>query len=86
VVVDCTEVLEQLSDYLDAEARAELCRQIDAHLARCSRCQVHVDTVRKTILLYHIDGPSETPVRVSADLQAALAREYGRAHREPYRD
>ena len=51
--MDCTEVLEQLSDYLDAEARAELCRQIDAHLARCSRCQVHVDTVRKTILLYH---------------------------------
>lgn len=84
--MDCTEVLEQLSEYLDAEARAELCRAIDAHLARCSHCQVHVDTVRKTILLYHNDGPSETPVRVSADLQAALAREYGRGQSEPYGD
>jgi RNA polymerase sigma-70 factor, ECF subfamily len=76
--VDCKEVLEQLSEYVDAESRAELCRQIEEHLARCSRCKIHVDTVRKTILLYHIDGPAETPVRVSAALESALAREYNR--------
>jgi predicted anti-sigma-YlaC factor YlaD len=76
--VDCKEVLEQLSEYVDAEARAELCRQIEEHLAHCSRCKIHVDTVRKTILLYHIDGPAETPVRVSAALESALAREYHR--------
>jgi predicted anti-sigma-YlaC factor YlaD len=77
-VVDCNEVLDQLSDYVDAEARAELCRAIEDHLARCNGCKVYVDTVRKTILLYHSDGPAVTPVRVSAALQVALAREYGR--------
>jgi predicted anti-sigma-YlaC factor YlaD len=77
--VKCSEVLEQLSDFLDADAREELCRAIEQHLARCGRCRVHVDTVRKTILLYHIDGPAEVPVRVSAALESALAREYQRS-------
>jgi anti-sigma factor RsiW len=82
VDVKCNEVLEQLSDYVDAETRAELCRAIEEHLARCSRCKIHVDTVRKTILLYHNDGPAQTPVRVSAALESALAREYRRASSE----
>ena len=76
--MDCKEVLEQLSDYVDAETRAELCRQIEDHLARCSRCKVEVDTVRKMIMIYHNNGPSEAPVRVSAMLETALAAEYRR--------
>lgn len=76
MAVNCKEFLDQLSDYVDAEARDELCRAIDEHLARCSGCKLVVDTVRKTIMLYHNDGPAETPVRVSAALQSALASEY----------
>jgi RNA polymerase sigma-70 factor, ECF subfamily len=76
--VECKEVLEQLSDYVDAETRAELCRQIEDHLARCSRCKVEVDTVKKMIMIYHSNGPSEAPVRVSAMLASALAAEYRR--------
>ena len=80
--LECKEVLDQLSEYVDAEARAELCRAIEDHLARCGGCKLVVDTVRKTILLYHSDGPAETPVRVSAALQIALAREYRRPQGE----
>jgi RNA polymerase sigma-70 factor, ECF subfamily len=77
--VECKEVLEQISDYVDAETRAELCRQIEEHLARCSRCKVHVDTLKKTIMIVHIpNGPSEAPVRVSAMLAKTLDAEYRR--------
>jgi len=80
--VDCDEVLNQLSEYVDEEARAELCRAIEEHLARCRGCKIEVDTVRKTIMIYRSDSPAETPMRVSAALESALAREYRRSHPE----
>jgi predicted anti-sigma-YlaC factor YlaD len=77
--VECEELLQQLADYLDEDARAELCREIEAHLARCANCQVFVDTMKKTIVLYQVDDRSrriEVPVRANARLKAALATEY----------
>ncbi len=76
--MDCQEVLDQLADYLDEDARQELCRSIEAHLAKCRNCQVEVDTVKKTIILYQAGSRVEVPVRVTAELQMALAREYQR--------
>ncbi len=72
----CEEVLEQLSDYLDEDARAELCEAIEAHLSRCHDCQVEVDTIKKTILLYQSDRVVEMPMAVSTRLSAALAQVY----------
>ena len=84
---DCNSVLEQLPEYLDLdpEDRDELCQAITEHLKHCPDCRVYVDTVRKTIVIAAAidkDGASmEVPVRVTAKLQQALAREYGRAPR-----
>jgi predicted anti-sigma-YlaC factor YlaD len=75
--IECDEVLDQLSEYIDEETRAELCDAIREHLARCQDCQIKVDTVKKTIVLYQKNAAIELPVRVSAKLSAALAREYG---------
>lgn len=74
--VNCEEVLSQLSDYLDDEVREELCKAIEAHLHACHDCQVEVDTIKKTILLYRSERPTETPVAVSGRLRAALAQAY----------
>ena len=74
--MDCQELLEQLSDYLDLEAREELCRAIEEHMERCHDCKVVVDRTRRTIVLYQADRGVELPVAVSSSLQAALAREY----------
>lgn len=71
-------MLEQLSDYLDDGARAELCRAIEAHMKGCPDCKVYVDTVRKTIWLYQAGSRIETPIKISTQLQAALSREYTR--------
>lgn len=79
--MECAELREQLGDYLDDDAVADLCREIERHLKRCPSCQVYVDSVRKTIVLYQMDDQSrrlEVPVRVNARLRAALADEYAR--------
>jgi predicted anti-sigma-YlaC factor YlaD len=74
--VDCNEVLEQLADYLDPDARAELCRAIEEHLTHCRDCRVEVDTVRRTIVLYQADREVQIPAPVMSRLEAALTREY----------
>lgn len=76
---DCNSVLENLSEYLDAEAREELCMEIAEHLSRCRDCSFYVDTVKKTIVLYQAPDRNpviEVPVRATAKLEAALARAY----------
>jgi anti-sigma factor RsiW len=66
----CDQLQSQLPDYLDGEARAEICRAIEAHLADCDDCRVVVDTLKKTIALYR-NAPREG---VPSDVHARLVR------------
>lgn len=76
--LDCDSVLEQLSDFIDQETRDELCEQIQEHLTRCKDCQVEVDKVKRTILLYQSGAVVvKMPVHAHAGLRTALATEYG---------
>lgn len=74
--MDCSEVLEQLGEYLDRDAAQALCKAIEAHLERCKDCRFEVDTIKQTIVLYQNDEPVDMPVTVRSSLQAALAKEY----------
>jgi anti-sigma factor RsiW len=58
---NCQHLLENMSDYLDGEAPAELCAEIERHLDGCADCRVVVDTLRQTILLYHELPQPELP-------------------------
>ncbi len=49
---NCRDLLDGLSDFLDGEASAELCAEIQRHMAGCKKCRVVVDTLRKTVTLY----------------------------------
>jgi anti-sigma factor RsiW len=49
---ECRHLLGELSEYLDGEASAEFCAEIERHLADCEDCRIVVDTLRKTVLLY----------------------------------
>ena len=49
----CKSLLGFLSDYVDGELSDELCQEIQSHTAECQNCRIVVDTLRKTILLYH---------------------------------
>jgi anti-sigma factor RsiW len=49
----CRDLLGSLSDYLDGEASARICEEIRQHMAGCERCRIVIDTLRKTVSLYH---------------------------------
>ena len=68
----CQQILEHISDYVDGELEAALCAEIEAHLAGCRNCRVLVDTVRKTITLYHSQAPAELPSGVEERLYRVL--------------
>ena len=74
----CGDVREKLAEFIESDTVDEMCLAIEQHLARCSDCRVEVDTLRKTIILYHSDSDVAMPVAVTARLQAALAQEYRR--------
>jgi predicted anti-sigma-YlaC factor YlaD len=74
--LNCDEVLDNLRDYLDEQDRADLCREIEEHLKHCHDCQVEVDSIKKTIVLYQADRTTEVPLTVSSALRAALSNMY----------
>lgn len=49
----CRKLLATLSDYVDGELSEELCEKLERHLSHCDNCRVVVDTLRKTVELYH---------------------------------
>lgn len=71
----CRSLLDQVSDYIDGELEAALCAELEAHLADCPDCRVMVDTVRKTITLYHAQTPSDLPPDVEDRLFKVLQLE-----------
>jgi predicted anti-sigma-YlaC factor YlaD len=71
-----------LSDYLDEDAREELCKTIEEHMKNCKDCRLEVDTIKKTIVLYQAGDKVELPVRLKESLHAALAQEYASGQRE----
>lgn len=74
--MDCNEVIEQLSEFLDPEARAQLCREIEQHLSHCHDCKLYVDTVKKTIVIAQSGSAPSIPITLNDRLQAALTRAY----------
>jgi len=68
----CAQLQAQLPDYLDGEARAEVCRAIEAHLAECEDCRIVVDTLKKTITLYRAAPRDAVPRDVHARLVRVL--------------
>jgi len=74
--LSCREVLEQLWEYLDDDARAELRTQINEHVGSCRDCQVEVDSLRQVVRLYRADDCGPTPIVLSEKLRIALGVAY----------
>lgn len=55
----CKSMLGTLSDYIDRELEAELCREIERHVAECENCRIVVDTIRRTVELVQVSNPNE---------------------------
>ena len=68
----CRELLDQISVYVDGELESALCNELEAHLADCPNCRIIVDTVRKTITLYHRQATTQLPSDVEERLFRVL--------------
>jgi predicted anti-sigma-YlaC factor YlaD len=82
--LSCQEVLDQLADYLDEDARAELVAQFKTHLNGCSDCTAEVDSIRKTIELFHCHETVGVTIQMSDGLRSAMEAAY-RGGSEPPR-
>lgn len=56
---NCQALLGTLSEYIDGELPAELCQEIEKHLAGCDNCRVVLNTTRRTIDLVRIPEDGE---------------------------
>lgn len=68
----CRQYLDSLSDYVDGELGEALCREIEAHMAECENCRVVVNTLAKTVMLYHRLPAPEMPNTVKERLYKVL--------------
>lgn len=50
---NCKHLLDSLSDYVDGTLDETICDEIERHLGDCEDCQVVVNTLEKTVYLYH---------------------------------
>jgi len=50
---NCSELLKSIEDYLDGDIQPEVCTMLEEHIRGCQNCRIVVDTLRKTISLYH---------------------------------
>ena len=69
----CKDLLGSLSDYVDGTLGEQICLEIERHVSECHNCRVVVDTLRKTVYLYHQSTePAEVPSGVRERLYRTL--------------
>ena len=71
--MECNELVQYLSDYIDQNLEEDLVEAAQEHLATCENCRVVLDTTQKTIFLYREQGkrtiPAERRQRLFDQLQ-----------------
>ncbi|MDF1555447.1 MAG: zf-HC2 domain-containing protein [Deferrisomatales bacterium] len=71
--MSCREILDSLSEFIDAELDPSLCAEIEAHMEGCSPCVAFLNTLKKTVVLYKNCGDAtEVPHQVTIDLHRFL--------------
>ena len=68
----CEELLAMLNDYVDGDIDPGICESFEKHLAGCNPCQVVVDNIRKSIILYKDGQPYELPLAFKQKLHLSL--------------
>lgn len=66
---NCKSLLNSLSSYIDGELEAKLCAELEHHLADCDKCRIVVDSLRKTVSLYH---DSDAEIELPEDIRLRL--------------
>jgi len=65
----CRELLSTLGEYVDGTLSTELCSALERHFRDCQRCRVVVNTLKKTVELYH---ETSTDIAIPDDVRQRL--------------
>lgn len=76
----CEELLKILNEYVDGTVDPAICAEFERHMAGCNPCQVVVDNIRKTIVLYREGKPCELPLDFRRRLHDALRQRWKETH------
>jgi predicted anti-sigma-YlaC factor YlaD len=71
-VSTCDDLFEALKDYLDGDAKEEVCRALETHMQECPKCKVHVNTLKGTIEMYKSLGGKKMSDGAKARLHKSL--------------
>lgn len=66
---NCRVLLDSLSAYVDHDLSDDLCAEIERHMLSCENCRIVVNTLRKTVELYH---ETAQDVRAPSDVRQRL--------------
>ena len=69
---NCQHLLIHLSDYVDGEASARICAEIEQHLTDCEDCRVVIDTLGQTVHLYQTLPQPDLPEDIRFRLYKSL--------------
>jgi anti-sigma factor RsiW len=75
--MNCEQLVQYLSDYIDRDLSEELTAEARQHLATCRNCHIVLDTTRQTILLCREAGRRGIPIERRGDLFARLQQALG---------
>lgn len=67
----CQHLLDSLSEYVDGSLGEEVCVELERHLEDCENCRIVIDSLRKTVYLYH---STSQPPSVPEDVKQRLFR------------
>jgi len=59
--MECNELVQYLSDYIDQNLEDDLIQAAKDHLSSCHNCRVVLDTTQRTIFLYREQGKRTIP-------------------------
>lgn len=71
-MIDCNQIMAQLSDYLDGEVSAHTRQMVEVHLAKCRRCSLVYNTTRWTLRIITECGAFAIPVSAGTRLHVRL--------------
>ncbi|HVB58983.1 MAG TPA: zf-HC2 domain-containing protein [Candidatus Acidoferrales bacterium] len=70
--LNCNEVVDNLSCYVDGDGAADLRAGLESHILRCGRCRAILESTRQTLQILHDCEPFPVPLQVSARLYSRL--------------
>jgi RNA polymerase sigma-70 factor (ECF subfamily) len=70
----CPDAVTLYSRHLEGEIDAEVCAEMERHLAFCSRCRTACENLKRVVALCRANPAEPVPAAVQASVRAALRR------------